>query len=391
MSRTSSSSGIVLFATSAAVLTAAFMLWQARSRPEISPATTPQPHNSADVTHADKRAMQLLGRTHEADNTLRYSAIATTTAMYGEHKMQSEARLMRAPRKLTIAYLSGDRKGLQTGYNEHWFWRRDGQQPMQAYASVAVRPDEMAGSTFLAADKNYGARVLKSQKVGGRVCQVVEVRRLQPLPGAKGPLKRLWIDDATGLTLRTDSFNHAGVLVMRSMLSKIEWSPKDKSQEFVSPEHMKEIAAKRPWMAEEMGHNHAAVATATGIVPPQPAKLPAGFVLDSVGMHRINEKNAAEKPAALSRYTDGMIVFTVFAMRTAGAKPGSTQAEENTQKSKARTGATCEFGAGTVSMRDGANGISLMAVGDLPPALLNEVLDSTRVQLSTRSSSTATQ
>jgi negative regulator of sigma E activity len=331
--------------------------------------------------------LQLLRRTYETDNKLRYSAVSTTTAMYGSHKMESKARLMRAPRKLTITYLSGDRKGLQTGYNEHWFWRQDGQQPMQAYAAVAIRPDEMAAQRFTLMTKNYGARVLKADKVGERDCQVVEVRRLKPLPGARGPAKHLWIDTDTGLTLRTDSFNYAGNLVMRSTLSKIEWKPQDSSQHFISPEKMHEVAGKRPWMAEEMGQDRDKVAAATGIVPPQPAKLPDGFVLDSVGMHRLDENDPTVKPAALSRFSDGMNVLTVFAMRTAGAGQSSPKA----QKGPARNIDTCEFGAGTVSMRDDANGTSLMAVGDLPPALLNEVLDSTRVQMSTQSASPTTQ
>src|SRR4028119_1769075 len=126
MSRSSSSSGIVLFATSAAVLAGAFLLWQARSRPSVSPMTRRQPSTHVEQFRSEPRALQLLRRTYETDNKLRYSAVSTTTAMYGSHKMESEARLMRAPRKLTITYLNGDRKGLQTGYNEHWFWRRDG-------------------------------------------------------------------------------------------------------------------------------------------------------------------------------------------------------------------------------------------------------------------------
>src|SRR4028118_2306295 len=105
MSRSSSSSGIVLFATSAAVLAGAFLLWQTRSNLPASATTTPQPNTHVEQFRSEPRALDLLRRTYETDNTLRYSAISTTTAMYGAHKMESKARLMRAPRRLTIAYL----------------------------------------------------------------------------------------------------------------------------------------------------------------------------------------------------------------------------------------------------------------------------------------------
>lgn len=390
-SRSSSGSGIALLASSVAVLGAAFFLWEARSQ-AASGASSPEEGaagllSSTRLAHGNlpqsatysapgrdsEAALHLLRRSYQADNSLSYGADVLTTAMYGSQKMETKAHLMRAPRSLTISYLSGDRRGLEGGYNERWFWRRDSKTaPMQAYASVAYRPAEMAAQRFARLILNYNGTLVRDERVAGRLCDVVEVRRRQPLEGTKGPFKRLWLDRETSITLRSDSFNCQGNLVQRSTLIHLQLQPKFSSETFVPPQTMFAIARKSSWNTEELGNDRAKVAKMTSLYPPEPSWLPAGFAFDSVGMQHTSLAKGAPL-AALSRYGDGLNVVTLFAFKTA---PHSS----NAKNASAKGDSSCTFGSGAMAMRQMPNGVTLLAISDLPTAMLKRVLDSTRLR-----------
>ncbi len=332
----------------------------------------------------------LLQRTHDADVTLSYSALVDATAMFGERKMRSRARLMRAPRKLSISYLSGDKKGLQSGYNEYWFWRKaSGGAPMEAYAAVEYRPDEMTARRFALMQKNYHGKLLGVEIIDGRQAEGVELQPRHRLEGASGPFKRLWIDRDKGLTLRMDSFNYKSQPVMKTVLSQVKIVSRLPDTHFVPPDDMHAAARKEQWMAEEMGAHFDKVAQKTGIEPPKPGYVPAGFELDSYGVHNCDQPGQPYL-AALTRYSDGINVLTIFAMKPtkdspAGVSPSSGAARsrklaaEETDKGDWASQA-CNFGPGTMLMRDTKSG-RLMAVADLPPDILSRVLDSTDVRL----------
>lgn len=364
LSSSRSGSGLVLLAVSAAVLGAAVLLWETRSRAANISVENATFANNKSSTRLPADASALLKRSFQADHALRYSADVQISAMYGEHKMETRAHLMRAPRRLTVTYISGDRRGLEGGYNERWFWRRESKDaPMQAYASVAYRPAEMAAQRFALMTRNYRGTVLRRENVNARACDVVEVRRKQELPDTKGPFKRLWLDRESGLTLRADTFNCRGNLVQRSVVSNLKLQPEDSSQKFVAPAKMFAIAEKSDWKTEELGADRVKVAAMTKLSPPQPQWIPAGFAFDSVGMQRTSlAKNAPM--AALSRYGDGLNVITIFVFQTPS------------KAAKTPDHISCTFGAGAMAMRETPGGLTLIAIGDLPTATLNRILDS---------------
>ncbi len=149
-------------------------------------------------------------------------------------------------------------------------------------------------------------------------------------------------------------------------------------------------------MAEEMGAHFDKVAQKTGIEPPKPGYIPDGFELDSYGVHNCDDPGQPYL-AALTRYSDGINVLTIFAMKPLdkvsptsassadGANRSRTPASKEAATSKeAAKGGTesqaCNFGPGTMLMRDTKIG-RLLAVADLPPGILRRVLDSTDVRL----------
>lgn len=362
--RSSAASGFVLVTASCALLGAALLVWEARAKVTLPVENTISSTRLASgKAHNNQAAMQLLRRSYKADNDLSYEADVHTTAMYGARKMQTNAHLTRAPRRLSVTYLSGARCGLQGGYNEHWFWRRDGKgAPLQAYAEVAYRPEEMAAQRFVWLTQNYDATVLRTEKIAKRVCDLVEVRRKKTLDGTKGPFKRLWLDRETALTLRTDSFNYRGDLVQRSLMTDLKIRSVSTNKNFVAPDAMKAVAKKAAWNTEETGADIEKVARMSGFRPPQPRWLPQGFAFDSVGMQRTSLSKGAPL-AALSRYSDGLNVITIFVFKNSkSTKPSPEEI-------------SCTFGAGTMAMQPKPNGLSVLAVADLPASTLQHILD----------------
>lgn len=384
-----------LVAAAAVVLVAALFLWSARRW-----------RAQQQQLERERHVSVLLKRTHDADVTLSYSALVAATAMYGGHTMKSTARLVRAPRKLAITYLSGDKKGMQSGYNERWFWRRErANAPMEAYASVEYRPDEMTSRRFKLMKKNYRGRLLGAEPVDGRPAEVVELQPRHRIEGASGPFKRLWIDRQSGLTLRVDSFNCKSQPVMNTVLSQVRIVPHLPDEHFVPPDDMFAIARKETWMAEELGAHFQKVAQKTGIQPPQPSYKPPGFEFDSYGVHNCDQPGQPDL-AALTRYSDGINVLTIFALKpVAGTSAASATKADATRADATKPDAAkrqvgqatsklanvevmkgswqsqaCDFGPGTMMVRDTTSG-RLLAVADLPPEILSRVLESTHVRL----------
>jgi negative regulator of sigma E activity len=311
-----------------------------------------------------QRANLLLKSTYTADNQSTYTALSTVTARYGDHTMGSQARVLHAPGKFSITYISGDRKGLQSGYNQHWFWRRESPgAPMQAYAQVKSSPDEMAARRFALMMKNYHGFVVGEDVVNGRPAAIVELRPVAHIDGARGPFKRIWIDRECGLTLRSDTFNYQRQLVMNTVISDLNLSPVIDDSAFASPEVMRKAARNANFSGEEMGADCAAVERITGLCVPRPAYLPPGFAFDGVGVHRCSEGKATRE-AALARFTDGLNTLTLFVLpqAPAGHDAGAGRG-------------VCDFGPGSMVMAQ-QNGLQAIAVADLPPVTLRRVLDS---------------
>ena len=361
----------------AVLLLGALAVWSTRNARTAGNSAQPAPNARLAASQSELRG--LLERTHQADVQTSYSALYEAKAMYGDRAMKSTARVVRAPRKLSITYLEGDSKGLKSGFNERWFWRQDNQSsPLEAYAEVALRPDEMTQQRFERLLKNYTAQALPEQTLDKRPTDVVELSPLRPVEGATGPRKRLWIDRETGLTLRTQTFNHQGKLVMTTELRQLDTTPQITPATFVPPADMVKAAQARPWMAAEMGAKREEVARATGLEPPQPKYLPPGFAFDNVGIHRCSEMGVP-LVAAHARYSDGLNALTVFAfqIKSGSSLAGKNSADNNAPASKNEKSAeTCSFGPATMAMRDVPGG-RLVAVADLPTGVLIRVLDST--------------
>ena len=318
----------------------------------------------------------LLERSLRADAQVPVSARVQTVLFAGNRQIQSEARLIRAPRHLSITYLSGPMRGQQGGFSERWFWRASGGQ-LTPYAEVAARPDQMARARFDLMRRNYRADLQAPAQLNGRAVEVIELRPLHPAPGASGPARRLFIDAQTGLTLRAEAFNYRLQPVSHSTFSHLQLRPVVTQTTFEAPAAIAAAAAASFWQGEELGHDERAVERKIGLAPPQSDALPQGFMLDGVGVHRCTRSVPGMQIAAFSRYTDGINVLTIYAVKT----EFSAKTEPSAAPLPPPPGAPifdgdlkCNFGPGTVISRAEAGG-TLVAMGDLPVAVLQRALN----------------
>ncbi len=360
-----------LYVLSVLVLLMALLTWSLRRQQKLQTRLFALQSAPAKVTQDQRvtqRAVALLYQSLLADTHLTYTALTQTWANYGGKTMRSQARVARAPQKLAIEYLSGDRQGLHTGFSERWFWRQENSGALaRPFATTMPDNSELATRRFATLLENYGAEWQGNGEVDGRAVEVVELWPFHLIDGAQGPGKKLWIDSATNLVLRVETYNHQRQLVMDSELREVNYNPQFAPNTFKEPQTILADAENEPLMAQDMGQDAQAVARSTGLMPPrlEQIDLPPGFQLEAVGMHHCtDDKNGY---AALSQYTDGLNTLTLFAMK-----------ERAKEKSSGEQ--SCEFGPGSVVVHDTAQGC-LIAVGDLPPVTLRRMVEKAHVEV----------
>ncbi len=323
----------------------------------------------AVATTSDTRAWALLGRALKANNQVPFAARVDTVVFVGARGLQSEARLVSAPDHLAINYLSGPMKGQHRGFSNRMFWRQSAAGQLTPYAAVADSPEQTAQRRFELMRANYQAHLQAPREISGRPVEVVEIRPSRPILGTMGPARRFFIDDATGLTLRIEAFNSRLQPSSHSTFSRLDFHSPALSSAFHTPATIVAAAQQSFWRGEELGDNARAVERKTGIEPPQSQRIPRGWERDGFGVHRCDGAGNVMQVAAFTRYTDGLNVLTLFAMKNATRDRALPAPSAQVYR--------CSFGPGTlISRAEGAG--TLLAIGDLPPEILRRVLDDAR-------------
>ena len=325
-----------------------------------------QPQAMAETS--DTRAWALLGRALRANSDVPFAAHVETVVFVGERSLQSEARIVKAPGHLSISYLSGPMKGQSSGFSRQIFWRQGASGQLSPYAQTAMPAAQIASRRFELMRANYRAQRRKPAAIDGRPVEVVELRPANATNDFGGPARRVFIDAATGLTLRIEEFNARLQPASHSTFSRLDLHPAISQDTFRAPSALLNLGVRDFWRGEELGDDARAVQQKTGLVPPQSASVPRGWKRDGFGVHRCTQTSEALQVAAFTRYTDGLNVLMLFAMKSA---PGAALTDTR-QKPM-----SCSFGPGAlVSRTDGAG--TLLALGDLPPDILRKVLKDAR-------------
>ena len=325
----------------------------------------------AIATTSDTRAWALLGRALQANTQVPFSAHVDTVVFVGARGLQSEAQLTSAPNRFSVIYLSGPTKGRKSGFSDQLFWRQNAVGQLIPYAEAATRFDQIAQRRFELMRANYEAHLQGTDEIAGRPVEIIEVRPARPMRGLKGPARRIFVDDATGLTLRIETFNSRLQPVSHSTFSQLDLRVEANGADFLSKTQVASVANQSHWEGEELGDDARAVEQQIGLAPPQSDALPKGWKRDGFGIHRCQADDKTLRIAAFTRYTDGLNVMTLFALKN------PTRTSFSNAFSSESASYKCSFGpAVLVSRPDGAG--TLLAIGDLPPKILSRVLKNAR-------------
>ena len=147
---------------------------------------------------------------------------------------------------------------------------------------------------------NYSVQLAGSGTIAGREAGILEIR-MRPVGKL---MRKLWVDQRTGVVLRTEVYNWSGQLVSETEFSEIDYSPALDAQEFKAPPP----SDIRP---------RAQGAPPEGADAPKPSFLPPGYEI--VGTPRWVTSRVGK--AMHLRYSDGLIPISVFVRRLNPGEP----------------------------------------------------------------------
>lgn len=226
---------------------------------------------------------------------------------------------------------------------------------------LLVRGPSLSRVPGLAVPHNATVRLLGTDVVAGRPCYLVAV-----LPSSGGPVRRLWVDRATGLVLKSEAQDAERGVYLTSTVTRVTFTPVPEEL-FRVPRPRGARTVQLP-SGEVLWKRVSEVARAVGFSLASPAELPAGFSYRGGGVAVFGGIRAG-----LLQYSDGATTVSLFQLpagRT-GNPPGGLV-----------------FREGPVVVRSYAvgpfrllvwerQGLRFVAVADAPVALLRELVRST--------------
>ncbi len=309
------------------------------------------------ISRDDPRATRLLQAAMQAPMNEDFTAQATTFANYGSRILHSEATFYNAKGgKYRIEYKLGSLAGVIAGRTKPGMnWRYDPRRrslytdPMDPVASQPNEADDLA--MVLA---NCRASIKARAIVAGRPSTEVY---LDPKGG--GGSRTFWIDDVTGVILRSEEKNAENDLVSATVFHSITYNKTASPEQFL-PMPPSQTPVK--WVAEsdfaQQMKDPATVSREIGMPLVEPTYLPSGYrregyyVYDCPGCH---------SKAALTRYVDGINSLTLIQT--------SKACEQHMDKRP------LDFGMGkAVSLQRGES--NFWALGELPRRELERVVNS---------------
>lgn len=156
------------------------------------------------------------------------------------------------------------------------------------------------------------ARVVGTATVGGRRAWIVEMRGR----GGQRVLRRLWIDQVTGVRLRAERFGPEGRRIESAALSNVRFGPVPASRFHWTPP----AGAKVTRTTGTLFMRLAPARTATSWLQ-YPRVTPPGYVFESAVVDD-------RKGEAWLRYTNGRQRFSIFQQRAAGRKTAAPRSVE---------------------------------------------------------------
>jgi len=295
-----------------------------------------------------------------AEERLTLRATLNTATFSRQASVSSQVVVCRKPGCCRWEYQAPALKGLVMIEKGDAVIRLD---PAQKTASVGCARREAGAFDLLL--KNYTVTAERADPIIGRAADVLVIKHRE----AGRPAKKVWVDRATNLILRTEYYDCDGRLATLTFYTDIEWNPPLADSLFEVPDGWKKVAVgddpSKHWDRESLSKEVAFTVR-------EPAYLPAGFALDGFHLYHCRCSVAS----AHLRYVDGLNSVSVF--ERFAQCPGRGRGRGFGWGKGRGGGRNCELLAnqpGRMLVRQ-AGDLSFILIGDLPEAELSKIADS---------------
>jgi negative regulator of sigma E activity len=311
---------------------------------------------SAALAAASPPAVQWLTRAAKAPDRISYSATETLVVRSGKEIERVLVRVVhRAPDDTRREFLSDSgavERIVSDDGHSHWQYvpRRK-----EIIFSPSVRVDRQLWEEHHLGRllNNYAVDHTGRAVLGGRPVRSLVIA---PRSGHRGPSKRLWIDEQTGLILKSEITSSDGKTRQSSTLSRLRFEKAVSNAEFVPPAHARKQTVIWEHVAVLPLATLASHWKSTLLVP---THLPGGYGLESARLLRRGRHTYVHL-----RYFDGLNTLSLFEepSRPPGRAATARRGADQVRGHAAVWGFDPPFR--TLTWRE--RGLRLALVGDLP-------------------------
>ena len=340
---------------------------------------------------SQRRAVGLALKAQTARATVACTGVVVTRTYTPSGPVTSRARVLRGEGRMDVEFLAGPAQGVAVLRDGRRIWRRRGGRPRDLVMETSQEAIDLDEDLL---KHNYIARILGSGQMAGRSVSRLALRHRW----GRGGLQ-IWIDHETFFPLRIITIDPHGRAVSDTRYESIEYHtpPPPPASGPPPPPGLR----MRPIELDEAQQ-------VLGFTVLRPSYLPRGFRREAPQLH---EFRGPRPPAIELRYTDGLNMLSIVEMkppargqgarRGAGANGGRGRAGRGMGPGARRPGGAGGRGSpglgGRGSGPDGAprrfepmgppggrpvrrvyGDVTVIVMGDLPPAELERVADSLR-------------
>ncbi|MBI5817538.1 MAG: hypothetical protein HZA88_00975 [Verrucomicrobia bacterium] len=295
-----------------------------------------------------------------AEERLTLRATLNTATFSRQSSVSSQVVVCRKPGCCRWEYQAPALKGLVMIEKGDAVIRLD---PAQKTACVGCSCREAGAFDLLL--KNYTVTAERTESIIGRAADVLVIKHRE----AGHPAKKVWVDQATSLILRSEYYSSDGELTTLTFYTDIDWKPKLVGSLFDVPDDWKKVAVGddpgKHWDREKLSKE-------VGFNVREPAYLPAGFALDGFLLYHCRCGTAS----AHLRYVDGLNSVSVFERFV--QCPGRGRGRGFGWGKGRGGGRNCELLAnqpGRMLVKQ-VGDLSYILIGDLPETELSKIADS---------------
>lgn len=240
--------------------------------------------------------MPMVVRSLQSTASLGYSGITMSeTADLDGNPVRRSAKRTAWAGEEKVEHLDGRFAGAVFGKSRELIWLYD---PAAKRYMQYRRNDLPADRTVSLVRQNYDARVVGSETVAGRQCEVIELRSKRN----SAPSRKLWLDKRTGIMLREETYALSGARRGEMFFRLIDTNPPKPKSGWCDPPSNLPADVRR--VDESRDASSSSVSS--------PAFVPAGYALVSTRTGKCPSGCALN--AGRQVYTDGLNNLTVFSI-----------------------------------------------------------------------------